>query len=412
VVEQTADSGGPVIQEATVDSGAITQEGGNQQRAGSTGGPVVISQDGDRHGEASQQARGSDDGDVITQSAGQGTLNLFDDNTNANADLGAGSDRYTYEGNSEMNHVRLEGGGAHAGPDRDTVRIDTHGGADTAVVNLSGGRDNYQVDLGGGSDRLVVNEQGQRIRITDGDGREIYRSEGWTDADGTARVDGMEDLSVYREDGSFARWDRRNGLTEGRDPGDPNQMSPVRAARLFREHAGTLDQAAGNGSVDGIIGRNDLRAAMNNPDATPELREAIQYTLDNEAVWRAMDASGAGGDRVNLSGLNDVIDGYESRPGYTDGPMNDQRAASVLNYHSVLLDTASGGGQNQKFNEDDLRAIVSNQNRGLPPELREAAGRLLNDSGFADRVDRVSMEMGGWGGGETFSNDDLAGYGR
>ena len=349
---------------------------------------------------------------MIDQRAGQGTLNLFDNNTTASADLGGGNDQYTYEGNSESNHVRVNGGGQHQGPDNDVVRINTHGGSDTAVVNLSGGGDNYQIDLGRGDDRLVINEQGQRVRVVDAQGREVYRSEGWSEADGTARVDNMENLSVYREDGSFARWDRQNGLREGRDPGTPGEMSPVGAARLLREHAGLLDRAAGNGSVDGIIGRNDLRAALDNPETTPELREAIQYTLNNEAVWRSMDASGARGDRVDINGLNSFIDGYENRPGYsTQGQMTDQRAAGILNYHSGLLDTASGGGQNGKFNEDDLRAIASGQNAGLPPELRDAARRLLGSESFARRLDDVAYEAGGiFDGQRTFSDDDLAGF--
>lgn len=413
VVVQETNAGGHAIQEATVESGMIIQDGGNEQRAASTSGGVVVEQQGDRYGDAQQTARGSDESDVIEQRAGQGTLNLFDNKTTADVDLGGGNDQYTYEGNSEANHVRVNGGGQHQGPDDDVVRINTHGGNDTAVVNLSGGTDNYQIDMGSGNDRLVINEHGQRVRVVDAEGREIYRSQGWTEADGTARVEGMENLSVYREDGSFARWDSRNGLQEGRDPGTPGEMSPVGAARLIREHAGLLDRAAGNGSVDGIIGRGDLQAALDNPETPPELREAIQYTLNNESVWRAMDASGARGDRVDMDGLNRFIDGYETRPGYSnEGPMTDQRAASILNYHNSLLDTAnSGGGQDGKFNEDDLRAIASGQNAGLPPELREAAQRLLGDDQFAERVDAVSWETGGlFDGQRTFSNDDLAGF--
>jgi hypothetical protein len=411
-VEQSVSSSGTAVQEASVASGVISQDGGNRQRAASTSGPVVVNQQGDRHGESVQQAQGSDSGDVIRQRAGQGTLSLFDDNSTASADLGGGSDSYTYQGNSEMNHVRVNGGGQHAGADRDTVRINTEGGSDTAVVNLSGGADNYRIDLGRGSDRLVINEQGQRIRVADQQGREIYRSEGWTSADGSARVEGMENLSVYREDGSFARWDRSNGLRQGQDPGRPDQMSPVRAARLFREHAGILDTANGTGSVDGIIGRSDLTSALNNPSTTPELREAIQYTLNNQSVWRAMDSSGAGGNRVNLSGLNTFIDGYENQSGYNaSAPMTDRQAARVLNYHSSLLDTASGGGHNGKFNESDLRAITSSANSGLPPELRSAAQRLLGSSSFAGRLDAVSWESGGvFDSQRTFSNDDLAGF--
>ena len=243
-VDQRTSTGGYASQDASVVSGSINQEGGNSQTAASMGGPVAISQQGDTYGEATQRAQGSDAGDVISQTAGQGILNLFDDDTNATAELGDGPDTYTFEGNSEANHVRVNGGGQQYGPDHDTVKIDTKGGSDTAVVNLSGGPDSYDINLGGGrSDLVVINEMGQRVRVTDNEGKEIYRSEGWSTSDGTARVDGMENLSVYREDGSFAKWDRRGGLTEGQDSGNPDQMSPVGAARLFREHLGTLGQS-------------------------------------------------------------------------------------------------------------------------------------------------------------------------
>ena len=411
-VEQTTHAGGKSLQEATVASGVVVQKGAEKQVAASRGGPIHVAQHGAKYGETTQQVRGSDQGDVITQKAGQGTMNLFDDDTAASVELGGGNDTYKYEGNSESNHVRIDGGGQHAGADRDTVRVSTHGGSDTAVVNLSGGKDNYHVDLGRGSDQLVVNEKGQKTRILDSKGKEIYRSKGWSSSDGTARTNGMEKLSVYREDGSFAKWNNRSGLEEGKDSGRPGEMSPVGAARLFREHAGILDKAAGKGSVDGIIGASDLKAALNDPAATPELKQAIQYSLDNPAVWKALDASGAGSNRVKLAGLNDFIDGYESKPGYdAQAPMNNRQAARVLNHHSALLDTASGGSQNSKFNEDDLRAIASGNNSGLPTELRSAARRLLNNNSFAKKVDNVASEAGAiFDGQRTFSNADLSGF--
>lgn len=415
VVVQTANGNGNSSQNAVVTSGTVVQTGANNQNATSAGGPVVVQQQGDRYQDNQQNVNGSNAGDVIEQRAGQGALGLglFDNNTTASVNLGGGNDTYTYEGNSEANHVRVNGGGAQAGPDRDVVRIDTKGGDDTAVVNLSSGRDNYRVDMGSGNDRLVINEKGQRVRVVDSQGREVYRSNGWTEQDGTATVDGMENLQVYREDGSFARWDRRHGLQEGRDSGRPGEMTPVGAARLLREYAGDLDKAANNGSVDGIIGRSDLTAALNNPETPDDLRRAIRYTLDNDAVWKAMDASGAGSNRVDLRGLNSFIDGYETRPGYdANAPMTDRQAVSVLNYHSAVLDTAHGGGSSDsKFNEDDLRAIASGNNPGLPPELRAAAQRLLGSSSLQRRVDDVSWEAGGiFDSQRTFSNSDLAGF--
>lgn len=412
IASQNTEGGGTATQAALVESGSVTQTGGNDQFAASLGGPVAIDQQGDQFGDNQQDARGGAHDDQIGQAAGQGFLTLMDNKTTANAELGAGNDRYTYEGNSEDNHLRLDGG-QQTGPDQDVAQISTHGGNDTAVVNLSGDRDTYLVDLGRGNDRLVINEDGNRVRVLGEDGQEVYRSQGWTESDSTASVNGAENLTVYRPDGTFARWDETNGLQEGRDPGQPGEMSPVAAARTLREYAGELDKAAGTGEVDGIIGRADMRAALENPETPQELREAIQYTLGNEAMWRGIDASGGRGDRVDLAGLNSFIDGYETRPSYdASAPMSDSQATSVLNYHNALLDTAgSGGGADGRFNLDDLRAITGDGNQNLPPELRAAAQHLLSNSSYAERLDNASWEMGVPFAQQTFTNEDLARFG-
>mgnify|MGYP003713643447 CR=1 FL=1 len=55
--------------------------------------------------------------------------------------------------------------------------------------------------------------------------------------------------------------------------------------------------------------------------------------------------------------------------------------------------------------------IASGQNAGLPPELRDAARRLLGSESFARRLDDVAYEAGGiFDGQRTFSDDDLAGF--
>lgn len=129
------------------------------------------------------------------------------------------------------------------------------------------------------------------------------------------------------------------------------------------------------------------------------LRQAIEYTLDNPAVFKSLDATSAGGNRFNLEGVNNYIDQFEKSPGFSDGPMNDNRAAEILSHYSPILDTAAnGGGSDNKFSENDLRVFLSD-NPGAPPELRMAAEHLLGSENLQGQLDNAA--------GRALWNDDV-----
>ncbi|MCA9793606.1 MAG: hypothetical protein KC910_17465, partial [Candidatus Eremiobacteraeota bacterium] len=261
----------------------------------------------------------------------------------------------------------------------------------------------------GGDDRLVVRENGNRTRIVDDDGKVLYQSQGWTEGDSQMSIDRVEQFTVYRDDGSFARWDEDKGLRYGQDPPSTADITPVQAARVLRDNMDYLDTAAGIGEADGIVGRNDLEAMRNNPKTSPELRGTIDYLLQNDAVWRSMDASGAGSNRINLEGLNNYIDRFETSPGFTDGPMNDRRAAQVLSHYMPILDTAqSQGNNNGVFSLDDARTLLRD-NPGAPPELRAAAQHLLDSASLRSNLDTAGWSMKFWSD-DQYSTGDLDAY--
>jgi annexin-like protein len=96
-------------------------------------------------------------------------------------------------------------------------------------------------------------------------------------------------------------------------PREPNPreerqpMTAARAARVLLDNIDLLDTAAGQGERDSIIGLNDLRAAAsNNPGLPAELKEAIAFVLENEAVLNALDVAAGQGTKDNLIGRNDL----------------------------------------------------------------------------------------------------------
>ena len=208
--------------------------------------------------------------------------------------------------------------------------------------------------------------------------------------------------------GTYARWNEDEGLTIGQDPPTTAEMTPVEAARIFRDNMDYMDRAAGIGDRDGIVGKPDLEAMRNDPNTPPELRQAIEYTLDNPAVFKSLDATSERGNRFNLEGVNNYIDQFEKSPGYTDGPMDDRRATEILGHYAPVLDTAANGGSSDnKFSEDDLRVFLS-ENPGAPPELRQAAEHLLGSQGLQDGLDNAAGRH--WWNDDVYHTDDVNAY--
>ncbi|MBI5546893.1 MAG: hypothetical protein HY901_23670 [Deltaproteobacteria bacterium] len=67
-----------------------------------------------------------------------------------------------------------------------------------------------------------------------------------------------------------------------------------------------LDAAAGIGGKDGLIGRCDLEAAVNNPGLPKELREACRFLIQNPATFNQLETSAGVGACDGLIGKSDV----------------------------------------------------------------------------------------------------------
>lgn len=65
------------------------------------------------------------------------------------------------------------------------------------------------------------------------------------------------------------------------------------AVDVLKGNFDLLDTAAGIGGKDGFIGKNDLEAAMRNPDIPKEVRDACRFLLENPSAWNQLDV-GAG----------------------------------------------------------------------------------------------------------------------
>ena len=61
------------------------------------------------------------------------------------------------------------------------------------------------------------------------------------------------------------------------------------AAGILQQHFHPLDRLSGQGQPDGLIGRDDLQAAVFHPHSPPEVRDAALLLLGNAPVYREFD---------------------------------------------------------------------------------------------------------------------------
>jgi hypothetical protein len=68
------------------------------------------------------------------------------------------------------------------------------------------------------------------------------------------------------------------------------------AVSTLQSNFDLLDTAAGVGGKDGLIGRDDLKAALENPNLPKEIKDACRFLLDNPSAWNKLDVgAGQGG---------------------------------------------------------------------------------------------------------------------
>ncbi|MEW6281120.1 MAG: hypothetical protein AB1758_21075 [Candidatus Eremiobacterota bacterium] len=108
---------------------------------------------------------------------------------------------------------------------------------------------------------------------------------------------GADDLRLAQE--------RLGGLTPENLEGP---MTDAQAARTLRRYLPLVDLAAGEGRRDDKIGLKDLQAMAASPDLPPDLRQAVDYLVANEAVFnyfdQAGDSNGNLDDEIGIAGLD------------------------------------------------------------------------------------------------------------
>ena len=90
--------------------------------------------------------------------------------------------------------------------------------------------------------------------------------------------------------------------------GDVNTSGETyqQALQTISDNFSLFDTAAGVGAPDGLIGRNDLQAILNNPGVSADVKAAAKFMLDNPAYFNEAETAQYGGKMDGLLGKGDV----------------------------------------------------------------------------------------------------------
>jgi hypothetical protein len=83
-------------------------------------------------------------------------------------------------------------------------------------------------------------------------------------------------------------------------------MDEQTALQTIRDNFDLFDTAAGVGKPDGLIGRNDLQAILNNPNVPANVKAAAKFMLDNPAYFNKAETAQFHGQMDGLLGRGDV----------------------------------------------------------------------------------------------------------
>ena len=136
---------------------------------------------------------------------------------------------------------------------------------------------------------------------------------------------------------------------------------------------GLLDTAAGVGSQDGLVGKADLQAALNNPDLPKELKDAIQFLLNNPAAMNKLDVAGGEGKVDGKIGRTDLQAAARSMPAGTGSLTTQQQ--QVLNQ---IADPKLRAALEQVFKQVNGGSTSTTGNTGVNPPASNNTGDMLN----------------------------------
>lgn len=171
-----------------------------------------------------------------------------------------------------------------------------------------------------------------------------------------------------------------------------------------------LDGAASKDSskrTDGLIGKKDLEAVLNNPNAPQDLKDACKFLLENPAARNQFDVASRIGNVDGLIGRSDLqamksqyppvgsfnpMQGFDPTRGLPPGQQapGSQYTSALQNLKQnfSLLDTAAGeGSKDGVIGYNDLKAALKNP--GLPQDLKDSISFLLSNPGMLRDLDSV-----------------------
>lgn len=183
-------------------------------------------------------------------------------------------------------------------------------------------------------------------------------------------------------------------------------LDSSQALTAIQQNFGLLD-TAGAGAKDGLVSLNDLKSVLKDQNISPELRDAVNFLINNPAAFneaetagqaqgskpdgylstadiaKSLSQSGTGDQSIDgllkqLEGLQKQIDQLTGGKTGTDAeaPMDAGKAADVLKNAFEQIDAADGKNDGQGT-LGGLKQVLNDQN--VPQELRDAINRFINN---------------------------------
>ena len=167
--------------------------------------------------------------------------------------------------------------------------------------------------------------------------------------------------------------------------GGPEINAGLLAFDHVRQHFSTIDNRGGEaGERDGVVSRGDLEWAVEHLDA--DTAAAAQWLLDHEDFFRTVETArdndeylaagasefGGGGDgdgKLSLADVNAYVTKLDTW-------------ATLLPYMPTIDIAAKGGDHDAVMSREDFEAFLADYE--LPPEVRAAAQRVLDDGAYHD----------------------------
>ncbi|MEM8707912.1 MAG: hypothetical protein AAGE98_15715 [Actinomycetota bacterium] len=201
---------------------------------------------------------------------------------------------------------------------------------------------------------------------------------GTPDVDPDLHLRALADL-LRREAEDLARRVRMVAL------GGPEINAGLHALEVVSANWGIIDNRGRPDGNDGIISRGDLEWAADHPD--PAIAAAASWLLDHDEFFAAAETA-----KHNDRYLADGGAGFAADHDEADGKLSIADVDAYLSKldtwatlvpHMVTIDIAAHGGElDGVMSQADFEAFLDLQ--GLPPQVRQAAQQVLDDSAFHD----------------------------